>query len=475
MVSKKIKSAYYPLTILGVGIVGMGIFYAISSSLVKTMAGMLSFVFAPKGTQLTTIEMQPLLFPSGNLSFNLAWGNFTTTFFLALISLVVLIYFVVKQGNSEKSLLAVWTLVIFAVTLGQRRFAYYLAVNVALLTGYLSWLIVAPFLAKDSAIRAMPKSKATPRRKAIPQKRGFHITVSQVNMSLALLIFFLVLFAGGGAGSSFANIFVVAQATASQVQYAPSDAWSSSMDWLKANSPEPLGNPDLYYQSEKDYEYTKSVYGVLSWWDYGYWITRMAHRIPNANPGQDPKAQTSVASFFTSQDEASANKITQALKSSYVVIDFETATGKFWAIAMYAGTSQNEFFEQCWVPKENNVKLYFYPEYFRSLCARLYSFDGKAVTPQNSAVISYQERKTTDGMVYKEIISETQFTTYEEANTYIQNQKSGNYKIVSTNPLSSPVPLEALGHYKLVHSSENSIQITDMGTVPEVKIFQYTD
>jgi len=27
-------------------------------------------------------------------------------------------------------------------------------------------------------------------------------------------------------------------------------------------------------------------YGVLVWWDFGYWVTRLAHRIPSANPKQ---------------------------------------------------------------------------------------------------------------------------------------------------------------------------------------------
>ncbi len=86
---------------------------------------------------------------------------------------------------------------------------------------------------------------------------------------------------------------------------------------------------------------------------------------------------------------------------------------------MYAGKEQSEYFEQCWVPQENQVKLYFYPEYYRSLVARLYSFDGQAVTPKNPVVISYQTRVNQEGMTYKEVISEKQFATYEEAEAYI--------------------------------------------------------
>ena len=36
----------------------------------------------------------------------------------------------------------VWSLVMLAATLSQTRFAYYYAVNVALLSGYLSWAVL---------------------------------------------------------------------------------------------------------------------------------------------------------------------------------------------------------------------------------------------------------------------------------------------------------------------------------------------
>ncbi len=508
MVNTKIKPSYYPLAVVGLGLAGLGIFRIINPSLLSSMLSM--FSIAAESSR-TTIETQPLLFPTGQLSFQLACGNFpglipynssaanlsgnnilafvSSTFFLSVISLIVLAYLSVKQGSAEKSLIAVWSFGMLAFTLLQRRFAYYLAVNVALLTGYLVCLIISRFGFAASTTEAVKSSGGTRGRKARLQNSGFQTTVSLVNMGIAAIIIFLVVF--------FPNI-IPARATASQVQYAPSDAWCSSLDWLRENTPDPFNNPDFYYHietvrkykslsalggnvtniSEQSYPYPPSAYGVLSWWDYGYWITRIAHRIPNANPGQDPRAIRNVASFFTSQNEESAGKIRQEMGSSYVIIDFDTATGKFWAIATWAGKAPNEYFDLYYVLQENQlvpVQL-FYPEYYRSLCTRLYVFDGKAVTPQNPIVISYQERVTSEGTAYKEITSATDnFTSYEEAEAYISARESGNYKIVSTNPLASPVPLEALQHYTLVHSSPNSVTVENMGSVPEVKIFQYID
>jgi len=127
--SVKLKPFYYPLTLIGLALAGWGIFYLVKPDLLNTMFSSFS-IFNPTGTQLTTIEMQPLISNMYGNPFSIAWGNFTTGFFLSFVSLVILIYLVIKHGNSEKTLLIVWSLVILIANLGQRRFGYYFAVNV---------------------------------------------------------------------------------------------------------------------------------------------------------------------------------------------------------------------------------------------------------------------------------------------------------------------------------------------------------
>jgi hypothetical protein len=175
---------------------------------------------------------------------------------------------------------------------------------------------------------------------------------------------------------------------------------------------------------------------------------------------------TKVATYFTAQDESSGDKIAQEVGTGYVVMDYETITSKFWAVATWAGKQPTDFFAVYWSPQDNSQHLYIYPEYYRSLAVRLYNFDGKAVTPTKSVVISYQ-----DG----EVLSEKEFSSYEEAEAYISSQKSGNYRIVGTDPMVSPVPLEELQHYKLVYSSQDLVAISDTGQIPAIKIFEFTD
>ena len=74
-----------------------------------------------------------------------------------------------------------------------------------------------------------------------------------------------------------------------------------------------------YKELDVYYPYPDTAYGVLSWWDYGYWITRMAHRLPAANPGQDQRAIKDMAAFFTAQDEKTANKMIEKVDGGYKV------------------------------------------------------------------------------------------------------------------------------------------------------------
>ena len=485
MARREINPAFYPLALLGVGLAGLGIFYAASPTIFRAMLDSFS-VFTPTITSLTTIEVQPIFSPGGNFSLYVVWGNFTTGFFFFWIGLGLLIWSIYKQGGDGKALLVVWSLVMFAAMVGQRRFAYYFAVNVALLTGYLSWRALSLIGLKElTAAGAVDTAKKEPAKKAPPsrargrraaqKKTGFTITVTQVNVTLAAIIVFFAAY--------FPNLVVPGTAidTAKQAQFAPSDAWLSSLDWLRENTPEPLGNPDAYYglydppPSGQSYAYPASAYGVLSWWDYGYWITRMGHRIPNANPSQKPEAIKAVASFFTSQNETSANDIAQELGSRYVVMDYETAFTKLYAVILWSGNEQLLLGDIYYLSEENTTQQYLYPEYYRLLSTRLYNFDGQAVTPQSTRVISYRDVMTPDGMFYKEVTSTQDFATYEEAEAYLQSQESGNYRIVGTDPFSSPVPLEALAHYRLVHGSEGTVTLGTAGAVPAVKIFEYVE
>jgi dolichyl-diphosphooligosaccharide--protein glycosyltransferase len=420
----------------------------------------------------TVLEMQPLLFPGGSFSLAIAWGNFTTGFFLSLISLVILVYLVIKRSETEKTLFIIWSLVMLAATLAMRRFAYYFVINVALLASYLAWLILEFSGFKEKITEPTEALRETKREAKLKKRSSPRPAASWVGRGLGVIaVFFLVFFPNIGKAAN----------TASQAAFAPSDAWYESLSWLQNNTPDPFGNPDLYYAlykeppAGKSYGYPETAYGVTAWWDYGYWITRIGRRIPTSNPGTGHRGE---AAIFTAQDETSANEILDKWGSRYIIVDHALATailGKFDAVVTLSGVSPDKFYGIYYQLKDNTLQpiLLFYPEYYRSLLIRLYNFDGSSVIPKSSIVISYQEKVSPDGQPYKEITSAKSFPSYEEAETYVSGQKSGNFRIVNSDPFASPVPLQALEHYKLVYSSKGSKMMPKSGFVSEVKIFEY--
>ncbi|PYZ02606.1 hypothetical protein C8039_02220 [Halogeometricum sp. wsp3] len=60
------------------------------------------------------------------------------------------------------------------------------------------------------------------------------------------------------------------------------------------------------YEKTDDFQYADGSYGILSWWDYGHWITVQGERIPNANPFQ--KGAPAVA-LPVAQNETQADNI----------------------------------------------------------------------------------------------------------------------------------------------------------------------
>jgi oligosaccharyl transferase (archaeosortase A-associated) len=468
MAGRALKPVYYPLTLLGLAGIGLVALYGINPSLFQSMLNLFS-IFAPGGAMLTVREVQ-------SLTVGIAWSSFTTSFFISFISIAMLIYFAFKEKSADKTLFLVWSIIMLIANLSQRRFGYYYAVNAALLTGYFSWKMLdiaglSRLLAKSKEVVEavkVKKFKRKSREKAKPktfmQPRGAWVRVIVVGIVIFLFVF-------------FPNILVITTVSTAQIEM--DEGWYTSLLWLKDNSPEPFGDPNFYYELyETPFHYPESAYGVMSWWDYGYFIMQIAHRIPNANPGQAGAVQ--AGQFFTAQNESSANELADELGTKYVVIDSLMPTGKFHAMVDWAGRNESEFFEYYGVPPKvsggdpQQLFLLYNPAYYRSTVVRLYNFNGQAAAPsENSTVVipwsgESVYRGVEPEIVYKNIIGEPKvFSSYEDAQAYVAAQPSGNYGIVGYDPFITIVPLEELSSYKLVYPLEATTSTT------AVKIFEY--
>jgi hypothetical protein len=164
-------------------------------------------------------------------------------------------------------------------------------------------------------------------------------------------------------------------------------------------------------------------------------------------------------------------------QSRYVVIDNRIASpnDKFYALAKLSGKQETDFYELCWQKKDSKYTplLVFYPDFYRSMIIRLYNFDGKPVGLQSTLVMSFQDQVTSDGQKFKEITGLKSFKNYKEADSFISSQKQGHYRIIGTDPLVSPVPLDQLSRYKLIYQSEEKASAGST-PLPAIKIFEYT-
>jgi len=539
MAGRAWRSVYYPLALLGLAGIGLAAFHAINPSLFQSMLEKFS-IFAPGGAMWTVMEVEPLLFPGGEFGLQTAWYNFTTSFFISFISFAMLIYLAIKEKGADKILFLVWSMIMLIAVLGQRRFGYYYAVNAALLTGYFSWKMLdiaglRKLLAKPKevveAVKKFKKREKKTRKKTRPktfmQPRGAWVRVIVVG----IVIFFVVFFPNIGYTKALAT-----QPSLNLVYTNMVEGWYSSLLWLKDNSPEPFGDPDFYYElypPRDEFEYPETAYGVMSWWDYGYFIMQISHRMPNANPGQGGARQ--AGRFFTAQNESSVEEIMDwyDLGTKYVVIDYAMPTTKFYAMVEFAGGSVDEFYEFYYYYRTQAGELMpvplSYPAYYNSTVVRLYYFDGKEQPGNNTLVISYQEEVSSEGIHYKLISSAKLFSSYTDAKTYISSQEltdynimgvfpsgnvvirydervseegihyeeitdfiflgeryydyndaqafissqqTGNYKTL--DPFISPVPLERLERYELRHSADSLHTFAALGKrLPGVKIFEY--
>jgi len=465
MASKSLKPAFYPLALLGLVGISLAVLYAVNPSLFQSMFEKFS-IFNPGGAMLTVLEAQPL-------SPRIAWANFTTSFFISFISFGMLIYLVIKEKSADKTLFLVWSIVMLIALFGQRRFGYYYTVNAALLTGYFFWKMLdlaglRKLLAKPKELvgevrkfkKKRKKDREKPKPKTFVQPKGVWVRVIVVGIIVFLVVFFPL-----PHNNNLSYVTLLAKSPNAIM----TEGWYNSSLWLQDNTPEPFGDPDFYYElypPKSEFEYPETAYGVMSWWDYGYFIMQIGHRIPNANPGQ--AGADRAGQFFITQNESSANKLADELGTKYVMIDYAMATpAKFYAMAEWAGRNSSEFYEIYFQQTESGWQgLYlFYPAYYESLVVRLYNFDGKAVVPTESTVISYEESES-GGQKYKIITGVESFSTYEDAQAYVAAQTSGNYKIVGSELFTSIVPLEELDSYELVYQSGATTNTTT------VKVFE---
>jgi hypothetical protein len=335
-----------------------------------------------------------------------------------------------------------------AATFGQMRFTYYLGVNVALLAG----------LACDELLASAARFRLTVNR------------LARWSAALALLI-----------------VVVVPSANVLRRIWGPdsrfSEDWYDALQWLQSNTPEPL-EAGSYEKPAADAQTPPHGYGVLAWWDYGYWIMRVARRIPNANPKQTQVKE--VASFLMAQTEEAAEGVLVPLGTRFVIVNGELQAwifdgaadheGLFSSIPPWAGRRATDYCNQYDVAADNGsvrTRTYCFPEYYRTMLVRLYAFGGRAVTPRAVTAIRWTDGER-DGRPVKRLEQPMTFAGTTEAERFIASRPTEHWRIASADPLVSCVPLEALTDFRQVFGSIGRQPTPSGGLGPSaVQIYEF--
>jgi len=102
-------------------------------------------------TQSTTSEELPLLVTLGTVSIDIPWIYFGLPWYLTFVGIGMLTYQWLKKNSMNIFFLLLWTLFMLLPELAMRRFAYYFAINVIIVSAWAIWMLLKYFWGKSSA------------------------------------------------------------------------------------------------------------------------------------------------------------------------------------------------------------------------------------------------------------------------------------------------------------------------------------
>jgi oligosaccharyl transferase (archaeosortase A-associated) len=379
-------------------------------------------------------ELQSIFDRGGVFSLQPVWVQFGGAVVLALAGILILGEMALRRPEAGRDLIFFYAFATMLFTAGQVRMTYYFAIAVALLCGFIA----------DRMLRG-------PSYLQWPAALGIAGLVFAANIYQALQV---------GPGES------------------PNADWREALTWLRRSTPEPFGD-EGYYLARYPEHPPQASYSVMSWWDYGYWITALGRRVPVSNPTQF-EAGTAAACLLA-QNEAEAAAIMEKSRARYLVLDpglpmledGRRAGGKFPALFLYdRELSLDDYYMIAKLRTANGAtetRVLYRPAYFQSLLVRLFVLGGEAVTNPPATLAWLRD----DGKS-REIVDLRDFPTEQQARAEEVNCRYQGCILVSTSPLQSCVTLDAITRFRQVFASSTGIAKTASGLVrKEIQIYEF--
>ncbi|HVP93939.1 MAG TPA: oligosaccharyl transferase, archaeosortase A system-associated, partial [Methanoregulaceae archaeon] len=419
-----------------------------------------------------------------------AWNTFNYGLILTIGGFFVLLYRSWKEERPEQHVILLWSVVVLIATWQHIRYEYYLAANVAILSGIcVGYVFNAGW--KDIKMLARPsggaeKGKETPvstpsparkaKKGAQKSKTAAKKGTSYLRVGLVgLVILFSILFVA----ASLPDEYIVATSGGLRMN----GDWRESLEWMGTHTPD-TGVDYYKIYDASTFKYPPQAYGVMSWWDYGHLITYIAKRIPNANPFQAGVAgPNGAAAYFMSQSEPVANQVLKNDGTRYVVTDIEMDTAKFWAMATWYNTSIGVYpYQRTYlIPDPNNagqygpVTLYEAP-YFQTMISKLHNFDGSMTDPTTAFYVEYSDPSITT--VPYPVVTGAKNVNVSDGlvmvSQYNAQAAAGKHaELLNMAPFLPLSQVPALHNYRLVHESPTNAYSSAPPDIKYVKVFEF--
>jgi dolichyl-diphosphooligosaccharide--protein glycosyltransferase len=476
------KAYYYPVAVIGTGIIIIAVSIAVAPQIYNYLiSGIIEF-FGQNSYYLTIQEARSWTFAE-------AWETFNYSLILMVGGLIVLFYRSWREERPDQHVILIWSVFMLIAAWQHIRYEYYLAVNIAVLSGIclgyvfsLGWKDICYILKPgktDEPGKSVTSKESLQKSKKASQK--VKSTKGQKNSNylnigaLVVVALLALLFVYSSVGSEYA--------VASSGALRMNSDWKESLEWMGTYTPE-TGVDYYKIYNNATFSYPAQAYGVMSWWDYGHMITYIAKRIPNANPFQAGVAgPDGAAAYFMSQNEAGANNILKNDGTRYIITDIEMDSGKFWAMATWynASLGASPYQRPYLVPNPDNpsqysaVTLYDIP-YFQTMVSKLHNFDGSMTEPTTAYYVEYTEPGTS-GRPYP-VITRAENMDIATAKANVDRYNSiapvGQHAAILNDAVWRPLSsIPALQHYRLVHESPRNVLSSSPPDIKYVKVFEF--
>ncbi|WP_135825851.1 oligosaccharyl transferase, archaeosortase A system-associated [Halorussus ruber] len=474
--ARDVATALYPATVAGLVAALVGFVYVALPSLYQLVSNnIVRVVGFSTGAETRTIgEAQPFL-SRAQPRFGIEWYDvivqeYGLMLFTAVVGALWLVWRTYRTDDhrAEYLLVLVWAAFITAAAFTQVRFNYYLAVPIAVLNAYLVKQILG-FADLTS-------------RESLTDIEGYQVVAI---VFVFLLVTPVLVWPANLGSSGYASIDQTNTAMqAGQTAPGAVTKWDGSLDWMANNTPaegdyggannaDQLDYYGTYHQSDSDFDYPEGAYGVMSWWDYGHWITVEGNRIPNANPFQE--GAKTAANYLLAPSEQRANTVLESMSNDseetrYVMVDWKMVepSSKFSAPTVFnENVSAGDFYSPVYQQSQQGQGLQVAfrmkdQRYYQSQVARLYLYHGSRVEASPIVVDwNAQTYETPDGQTasYKtapqgpNATIVRRFQSMEQAEAFVANDSTS--QIGGIGPFPSE-PVKALNHYRVVEQSNAS-------------------